>query len=145
MQVTSDATDALVDTLFSVAREVGRRQPADAVDRAAVAVLAAAADQGPARLSAIAATLGLDLSTVSRQAQALHGRGYLAKSADPGDHRARLVSATPAGRDLLATVHQQRVDRLHAALDRWAPGDREALARLLSRLAADLAGTRESR
>jgi DNA-binding MarR family transcriptional regulator len=136
---------ALVEALFAVTREVGRRRPDDNLDRAAVAILAAVADDGPVRISDVAGALGVDLSTVSRHAQALHAGGYLAKSADPVDGRACLVSATGPGRRLLNAVRRQRAERLNRALEGWPEEDRAALTRLLSRLAADLTGMRGTR
>lgn len=53
--------------------------------------------------------------------------GYLQRSADPGDARAALLSATPAGRQLVSGLRSHRVDELAVRLRRLSDADRTAL------------------
>ncbi|MGH8869687.1 MAG: MarR family winged helix-turn-helix transcriptional regulator, partial [Actinomycetes bacterium] len=103
-----DDLAALSEALLAVTRLVGRHRGQGPLDRAAVAVLARIADDGPLRVSDAASALGLDLSTVSRQVQTLVDGGFATKEPDPADRRASLVSATGAGR---ATLDAVRADR----------------------------------
>lgn len=108
------------------------------VERAGLAILRRVAECEPTRLSDLAGTLGLDLSTVSRQVRRLEAAGMLARTADATDARASLLDVTAEGRDVLATARRMIHARLRRVLSTWPAEDREDLARLLTRLADDL-------
>lgn len=97
------------------------------------------ADQGEVRLGELAALIGLDPSTVSRKVQQLEEAGLLARSADRADKRAAVVSVTAAGRRLLKRFDAARRQLLAEVLADWSVKDRQTLASLLQRLAADFA------
>jgi DNA-binding MarR family transcriptional regulator len=134
----AEALVSLSDALLAVTRAVARHRGQGPLDRAAVAVLARVADEGPLRVSDVASALGLDQSTVSRQVQTLTDGGYVAKEPDPGDRRASQVTATGAGRAALDAVRADRAATLGRALVGWDPEDRDRLRHLLTRLSDDL-------
>src|SRR4051794_32042767 len=74
------------------------------VDRAAYLTLARLSDLGTARMSELAALLGLDLSTVSRQVRALEELGLVGRTSDPEDRRAYLLEPTESGRAMVTEV-----------------------------------------
>ncbi|MGQ9533110.1 MAG: MarR family winged helix-turn-helix transcriptional regulator [Desulfotomaculales bacterium] len=67
-------------------------------------VLLEVARAGTASLGDAAASLGLDLSTVSRVADGLVRRGLLRRDTDPRDRRRCLLCPTEAGRELVARI-----------------------------------------
>lgn len=95
--------------------------------------------QGPMRPKALAESVGVDPSTVSRQVDQLVRLGHLARTADPDDGRATLLVPTEQGRATHARMREQR-DRLFARLlAHWDDDDVATLTALLGRLTGDLA------
>lgn len=68
------------------------------------------ASAGPMPLRAVAALLGVTKQAASQLVDAMEADGYVRRTRDPGDARARLVSITPKGRSLLAEVEQIYAD-----------------------------------
>jgi DNA-binding MarR family transcriptional regulator len=108
-------------------------------DPAALHVLHMVEERGPLRLTALADAAMLDASTVSRHVQHLEAAGHLARTTDPDDRRATRIEVTDSGRALLREALAARGRRLDDALAGWSAADRAKLARLLSRLAEDMA------
>jgi len=134
---------ALEHALFRVGRTVAGLKVAayaadSPVDRAGVAMLSRLNDHGGIRLSDLAAALGLDVSTVSRQVRHLEEAGLVHRADDPEDRRAYRLSITDKGRDLLDQLRSARREMLCAALRDWSDDDRDRLTDLLTRLADDL-------
>ena len=138
-QATTGVEPDLGAVLFRVLRALRRQTAGEPVDGPALVVLQQIGCAGPLRLSDLAAALGLDASTVSRQVRALEESGYVRRAGDPVDRRAALLGLEPAGRRLLDQAIARRRALLEHALAHWAPEDRAALSELLSRLADDLA------
>jgi DNA-binding MarR family transcriptional regulator len=97
-------------------------------------VLAAVADHGPLRPSALAEHLRIDGSVVSRQLHCLDADGLVERIADPADGRAQLVRVTTPGRDYLDGLRRRASSALAARLDGWSDDDVDTLAELLLRL-----------
>lgn len=90
------------------------------------------------RVSALADSLVIDISTTSRHVSGLEADGLLNRETDPADRRASLVTLTPAGSEFLTRALEQRATLLQAATESWADDDVATLIRLLERLADDL-------
>lgn len=116
------------------AGEATRREAGVNLERATYATLARMAALKDARLSDLAAALGLDVSTTSRHVKRLVDAGYATASADPDDARARRYVPTRAGHDALARVRDTRRRHLARILQDWEPRDVEVLAAGLDRL-----------
>ncbi|MCW0214187.1 MAG: MarR family transcriptional regulator [Pseudonocardia sp.] len=110
----------------------------NAVERAAYLLLVHLVKDGPQRAGALAEAVHSDPSTVSRQVTQLVRLGYVARTADPADGRATVLSATDEGRRVFEENRRVRNERLADMLSAWEPADREALTRLMSRLTSDL-------
>jgi DNA-binding MarR family transcriptional regulator len=108
------------------------------LDRAAYAALCRVHEAGPLRLSELAARMGVDASTASRQVQQLERAGLVGRVGDPADRRASLLELTAEGDRVLARMRQARRDRLAQVLEGWSRADRRTLAAMLSRLVDDL-------
>jgi DNA-binding MarR family transcriptional regulator len=135
--------EQLEAALFLVARRISSLRVSDyagdvGVDKAGLAVLGQVHACGPARMSDVAAALGLDLSTVSRQVRQLESASLIERGTDPHDARATRLQVSDRGHQLIKDVRRSRQDLLCRALSGWLADDRETLSRLLSRLADDL-------
>ncbi|MFG3554932.1 MarR family winged helix-turn-helix transcriptional regulator [Micromonospora sp. NPDC047557] len=104
------------------------------LDRAAYVILRHLADAGPQNVSALAARLNLDGSTVTRQVSALQRDGLITRTPDPSDGRGTVISPTPAGLQRMAAVQAARTRLYGDMLADWSAEDRAALATLLGRL-----------
>jgi DNA-binding MarR family transcriptional regulator len=104
----------------------------------AIGVLATIDTIGECHLKDLAARCALDPSTVSRAVAELVRAGLVARSADPADGRACVLTVTPRGRQTLDDYHRLADEHLAAALHAWAPEDVAALSALLRRFATDL-------
>ena len=102
--------------------------------RAGYLLLMTLEEAGSATIGTLAATLGLDASTVTRQIAGMEADGLIDRTVDPQDRRCSIISASERGRSLLRSVRQRRTDRVDALLREWPAEDRGDLARLLARL-----------
>lgn len=117
------------------------------VDRAAYGILGRLHDDGPMRLTSIAAVFGVDASTVSRQVQTLRVQGLVRRTTDPTDRRAALVGVTAHGTEVLLGIRAERRRIVRELTDGWSVDDQERFAILLERfnagVAARLGGARQ--
>ena len=110
----------------------------ESIDRAGYWLLVLLSGQGPVRLSDLADSVELDLSTVSRQMRDLVVSGLVDKVPDPGDGRASLLSLSARGWAVLEAVSEARRLVLAEAVAEWTEEERNQLAEGLSRLEAGL-------
>ncbi|MFC4944853.1 MarR family winged helix-turn-helix transcriptional regulator [Pseudonocardia sp. GCM10023141] len=104
-------------------------------DIAVAAVLTQLVDKGPLRVGEIAAAVGTDPSTVSRQVTALVEAGFAERRPDPDDGRAHRLVATEAGVDRCASGRRRRGELITSVLQGWPPEARRQVAQLLGQLA----------
>jgi DNA-binding MarR family transcriptional regulator len=114
------------------------------VDPGAFPVLHHLAASGPCRQGALAESLGLDASTVSRHARTLASSGLVVTARDPEDGRATVLSISDAGLAFLSERLRAHRTTLQAAIEDFTEQERAELVRLLSRLAAALGEPKES-
>jgi DNA-binding MarR family transcriptional regulator len=143
-------TGRLERSITQVARAILRLSVPEAsvpggvtVDKAGYWLLVRTSELAPVRLSELADSVELDLSTVSRQVRDLVGAGLLDRAPDPADGRATLVSLTAQGLAVLDAVSEARRTVLDEAVADWSPEERQALADGLTRLGAALHDARE--
>jgi DNA-binding MarR family transcriptional regulator len=108
------------------------------LDRAAYAALCRVHEAGPLRLSELAARMGVDASTASRQVQQLERTGLVGRVGDPADRRASLLALTAEGDRVLTRMRQARRASLAQVLGGWSRAYRRKLATVLTRLVDDL-------
>jgi DNA-binding MarR family transcriptional regulator len=101
------------------------------VERSAYGIMCKLADEGPQRLGALAATFGLDPSTITRQVQALEEVGLATRSTDQTDRRASILDLSDTGRKVLEETRSHRRARMQQALADWPEADVKDFARLL--------------
>ena len=112
------------------------------VEASALGLLAGLSTLGPARLSTLASTLCLDLSTVSRQVPALERAGWVARAKDPDDHRAQLLELTDAGQAVLEQVRRARAEVLGQLLPDWSEDEVRNFSAQLARFNDDVTNNR---
>ncbi|MEV1121835.1 MarR family winged helix-turn-helix transcriptional regulator [Actinosynnema sp. NPDC049800] len=88
----------------------------------------------------LAASAGLDPSTVSRAVAALVANGLVERRADPDDGRASILVVTERGHAELAAARDWYDRLLGRALADWSPEEVQALTTSLGRLTIDVEG-----
>lgn len=131
--------EAVIFLLMQAGRRLSTRHPEDLVDPSCFPLAKQLMGDGALRLSDLAATIGLDASTVSRQIKQLEDRGIIERTPDPADGRASLVRLSREGRRTMQAAFARRFARIQAVLEHWNDADRAQLQSLLTRLAAELA------
>jgi DNA-binding MarR family transcriptional regulator len=114
--------------------EATRRAAGVNLERAAYVTLVRIAALDGARLSELAAALGIDVSTASRHVKRLVDAGYVDVATDPDDARARRYRPSPAGTDALCRVRDARRAHLARVLGGWDEDEVTRLAEGLDRL-----------
>ena len=104
------------------------------LDGAAYGLLSLLQDTGPLRASDLVTRIGLDKSTVSRQAAHLVELGLADRAADPVDGRAQVLTPSAEGSARLARIRDVRRARWEDDLSDWPASDVATLADLLRRL-----------
>lgn len=107
-----------------------------ATGRAGYLLLMTLVQIGPATLGRLAAALGLDASTVTRQVAAMEAEGFIARGSDDGDRRRSIISIADPGARLLGDLRARRTERVEALLRDWSGRDVANLGRLLCKLNA---------
>ncbi|MCA3256329.1 MAG: MarR family transcriptional regulator [Alphaproteobacteria bacterium] len=103
-------------------------------------LVAVIAEEGRTTQQAIGVFTGMDKVTVSRAAIALVDRGLVTRSPNPDDKRSHLLSLSPAGRDLYATVAPKALEMEAEIFSCLTAGERRALAGFLERIDAAVIG-----
>jgi DNA-binding MarR family transcriptional regulator len=96
-------------------------------------------EHGARRASDLAEAFALDKGSVSRVVHQLLELGLIARSPDPADGRASILTVTDEAVRRLATVREQRREHFDDRLASWDPADIEDLAARLGRFNAALA------
>ena len=115
------------------------------LDRPAFLVLDTLDVQGPLRVSELAETCGVDISTVSRLVARLQRSGLVSASQFKGDRRVVVLTATAAGIEQSRRLKHVRCDSLASFLGTWTPDEREMFSRLLSRFVTSLGDSADDR
>jgi DNA-binding MarR family transcriptional regulator len=99
-------------------------------------VLAVLGDLGGTRSARVAASLGLEPSTVTRLVDRLLTAGYVTRDIDPSNRSAVILELTETGQRIVDDVATWRRRELRRILLRLQPGERVMLTTSLRRLAA---------
>lgn len=93
-------------------------------------------------VSELARALDIDQSTISRQLHPLEAQGLLRRGVDAKDRRVARLTATAAGRRVLAALGEAALNDIDVALAEFPAEDRRALADLLDRFRAGMQAAR---
>ena len=152
--MTTPGETALLDTLQHQIAIFARRaeqtrlgglgQLRNSMDRAAYLLLNRLADEGPMGVKALAASMGIDSSTVTRQVAPLVDTGLVLRTSHPEDGRAVVLELSERGRARLAEVRASRRELMAQLTQDWDPADRARFCELLTRLNAALSARQAS-
>lgn len=95
------------------------------------------ATHGPLRPSEVAEHLGIAPRSVTEVVDGLDAAGLVARTADPGDRRATLLTITDLGLSRARQIAGIRAQVSKAFFERLDPAERRALAGVLTRLSAE--------
>ncbi|WP_249667373.1 MarR family winged helix-turn-helix transcriptional regulator [Cellulomonas fengjieae] len=110
------------------------RRSGGELDQSAYVLLTLLQACGPSSIGDLAATTGLDASTLNRQTAALLRNGHAERITDPDGGVARKFRLTPDGERALNEERSASTAALDAITADWADDDRAALATLLGNL-----------
>ncbi|UCE07042.1 MAG: MarR family transcriptional regulator [bacterium] len=86
-------------------------------------------------LKRLATRLYLDKSTASRVVDSLEKKGYVQRTVDPSDSRARILEVTRKGQELHARIERDLINEMKNLLEDFDPDVRQATIRLFAKLA----------
>jgi DNA-binding MarR family transcriptional regulator len=137
--------DLSLASLFAgsaLADEVQRRLAADGLDdlRFADGFVFQHLVGGPVTIGALAERLGVSQQAASKSVADLERRGYVTRSRDPGDARARRVALTERGEAAIEGGRRHRAALAAELAERLGPRRVEAARRLLLDAVAELGG-----
>jgi len=104
------------------------------LSRTAAAVVAALREEGPLRVTDLAARESVAQPTMTVLINRLEREGLVARTPDPADGRATLVAVTPAGLERLEERARRRAEWLGKRLEALDPERRRALREALAAL-----------
>lgn len=143
MDMTTAGDTGLLETLQHEVALFARRaeqtrlggvgQIRNSMDRAAYLLLNRLDKEGPMGVKALAASMGIDSSTVTRQVAPLVDNGLVKRTSHPEDGRAVVLQLSPRGVARLEEVRTSRRQLMAELTHDWAPGEREAFCTLLTR------------
>ena len=129
VDLPADEVTALLLALSRARRWLSRlgTDPVGHIGSTGVSALAEVVRSGPIRLGDLAARERVTAATLSRVVAGLVEHGYLERAADPDDARAGLLTATPAGVQLLQDSRERRSAELARRLRKLTPEERRAV------------------
>ncbi|WP_330461943.1 MarR family transcriptional regulator [Streptomyces sp. NBC_00820] len=111
----------------------GVGQVRNSMDRAAYLLLNRLDKEGPMGVKALASSMGIDSSTVTRQVAPLVDTGLVKRTSHPEDGRAVVLQLSPRGAARLEEVRVSRRQLMAELTQDWAPEEREQFCALLTR------------
>ncbi|MFS8200974.1 MarR family winged helix-turn-helix transcriptional regulator [Streptomyces sp. CWNU-52B] len=143
MDMTTVGDTGLLETLQHEVAVFARRaeqtrlggvgQVRNSMDRAAYLLLNRLDKEGPMGVKALAASMGIDSSTVTRQVAPLVDTGLVKRTSHPEDGRAVVLQLSPRGLSRLDEVRSSRRQLMADLTQEWSPEEREAFCALLTR------------
>lgn len=138
------------ERLYSALEELGRAQREAAAlmarrldwPRAGIGVLRMLSVCGPVQLTDVAAKLRVDVSVASRQVGPLVDAGYVQRTVDADDRRARLLELTDEGHALADQLNGQFAVLFGELFAGWTDEDLTGTADRIRRVAAAMTTTR---
>ncbi|MGW7518344.1 MarR family transcriptional regulator [Streptomyces sp. NPDC054796] len=122
----------------------GVGQARNSMDRAAYLLLNRLDQEGPMGVKALAAGMGIDSSTVTRQVAPLVDSGLVKRTSHPEDGRAVVLQLSPRGAARLEQVRASRRDLMALLTEEWSEEERESFCTLLTRFNTSLLGIHPS-
>lgn len=107
-------------------------------------LLITVSESEPARMGALAETLGVSARSVTSMVDALEHQGMLIRDSDPNDRRATLLRLTEDSRSRMRQLHQAQLDLAEDLLSVLGPEERANLHRMLAALRRNVSDNEHS-
>ncbi len=130
MPVKQDSTDTTQRLRVAVDKLSGRLRSTEAgsgLTPSQTSILFTVVRLGPLGPSEISEIERINPTMLSRIIAQLCQAGLISRGADPGDRRAALVKATPAGQRLRKRIHRERAEALQQHVGKLSDFQREQL------------------
>ncbi|REE63030.1 MarR family transcriptional regulator [Streptomyces sp. 3212.3] len=154
MDMSTVGDPGLLDTLQHEVAVFARRaeqtrlggvgQVRNSMDRAAYLLLNRLDKEGPMGVKALAASMGIDSSTVTRQVAPLVDTGLVKRTSHPEDGRAVVLQLSPRGLSRLEEVRSSRRHLMAELTHDWTPAERQEFCSLLTRFNVALSARQTS-
>jgi DNA-binding MarR family transcriptional regulator len=122
----------------------GVGQVRNTMDRAAYLLLNRLDLEGPMGVKALAAGMGIDSSTVTRQVAPLVDSGLVKRTSHPEDGRAVVLELSERGRARLEEVRMSRRRLMQRVTEDWTEDERVSFTALLTRFNQNLPAAKQS-
>jgi DNA-binding MarR family transcriptional regulator len=129
-------TTRLYVALGRLTRALRREAGSSPVSQGVLSALVTVVKEGPLRSGELSTREGVAPPTMTKVVVALEQQGFVERFPDPDDGRAALISATPAGRELVQSSREQRLHGLARRLESLTPEQVAALEAALPALEA---------
>jgi len=129
-------TTRLYVALGRLTRALRREAGGSPLSQGVLSALFTVVKEGPLRSGELSAREGVAPPSMTKVVVALEQHGLIERVPDPQDGRAALITATPAGRELVETSRAQRMDGLARRLQSLPPEQLAALEAALPALEA---------
>jgi DNA-binding MarR family transcriptional regulator len=126
-QTDTDQTARLRAVIGRLARRLRPTSAGSELTPTQTSILFTIVRLGPLGLGEVAEIESVNPTMLSRITAQLCDAGLINREASPGDRRAALVKATPAGRRMRERIHRERTAALSAHVEALAEEQREAL------------------
>ncbi|MET9293710.1 MarR family transcriptional regulator [Streptomyces sp. NPDC003077] len=146
--MTTHTDHALLDALQHQVAVFARRaeqsrlggvgQARNSMDRAAYLLLNRLDQEGAMGVKALAAGMGIDSSTVTRQVAPLVDAGLVTRTSHPEDGRAVVLQLSERGRTRLEEVRASRRALMALVTEGWSDEERDSFCTLLTRFNTSL-------
>jgi DNA-binding MarR family transcriptional regulator len=83
--------------------------------------------KGAPSMQQVAEELGMDVTTFSRQAKGLEGKGLIVRTVSPEDRRVSLLGLTAVGEDVLARIDRYMAEKIERIFSAMTPFERETV------------------
>ncbi|GAA3731280.1 MarR family transcriptional regulator [Streptomyces tremellae] len=123
----------------------GVGQVRNTMDRAAYLLLNRLDLEGPMGVKALAAGMGIDSSTVTRQVAPLVDSGLVKRTSHPDDGRAVVLELSERGRARLDEVRRSRRLLMQRVTEDWTEDERISFTTLLARFNRSLPAAKQPR
>ena len=110
------------------------------LDRASYLIARTLSADGATSISGLAAGLGLDATTVTRQVATMEAAGLVVRRKDPADGRVSLIDLTARGERRMEEVQAARERRIGDLVSGWPAADQRTFGELLGRFNDALLG-----
>ncbi len=97
--------------------------------------------KGNPSMQQVADELGMDITTFSRQAKSLEGKGLISRRVSPDDRRVSLLGLTTAGEEVLGRIDRYMADKIERIFSTMSSFEKESVIRSLQLLNSALAKT----